>query len=177
MKTSSCYCGGQLAIIFILVLPPLIAAIVLGTDAAVLYSNQAQLQENVDAAVLVGAAYLPSNPSRAVDTARTSANRNGVNSAEIVSTQVSSGKTMITMNVRRLAPYYFARLFGPASGLVVATATAIVRPSNSIIGRKIEADNNVQEGGGAQFVSAISAEGRQSLNIPLSGALTPALLH
>ena len=128
MKAFSRYSGGQLAVILTLALPTLVGAIVLGADVSIFYFNRVQLQKGADAAVLAGAACLPTNPSLAVNTARSYANLNGVKTAEIVSTRISSSNTMITMNVRRAVSYYFAPVFG-LTGMVSAAATAGVEAS------------------------------------------------
>lgn len=128
MKAFSRYRGGQLAVILTLALPTLIGAIALGTDVSIFYFNRLQLQKGADAAVLAGATCLPSNPSLAINTARSYANLNGVKTAEIVSTRISSSNTMITINVRRAVSYYFAPVFG-LTGMVSAAATAGVQAS------------------------------------------------
>lgn len=55
---------GQTAIILTLALPSLIAAAILGIDATTVFVTRIRLQRSVEAAVLAGAGYLPSNPSR-----------------------------------------------------------------------------------------------------------------
>src|ERR1700693_5373565 len=79
---------GQIAVILTLAVPALIGAIAFGTDIAVLYMNLRQLQRSTDAAVMAGAAYLPSDPVMAVTTARSYARVCGIRNDEIVATQI-----------------------------------------------------------------------------------------
>jgi hypothetical protein len=120
---------GQLAIILNLAIPSLIAASVLGVNLATVYLNWIQLRKSVYGAVVVGASYLPANPSLAIRAARTYANLNGIKTGEIVSTRISPNRTSITMSARRAAPSYLVRAFGLSIAPISATATArIARP-------------------------------------------------
>lgn len=129
MKVFSYLRRGQTAIILTLALPSLIAAAILGIDATTVFVTRIRLQRSVEAAVLAGAGYLPSNPSRAIRTARTFAGLDGLKSTEIVSTRISSDRASITMSARRAAPGYFARAIGLAIAPISATATARVVPA------------------------------------------------
>lgn len=129
MTLFSRFYRGQIAIILNLALPSLSAALLLGVDATSAYLNRIQLQRSVDAAVVVGASYLPLNPSLAVSAAQSYAHLNGIKAGEIVSTRISSNKATITMSVRRAASCYFARALGLTMASVSATATARVAPA------------------------------------------------
>lgn len=118
---------GQIAVALIMIIVPLLGAIGLGADLAVLYFNWMQLQKGADAAVLAAAGYLPNHTSQAQSTAQTYANRNGVKTGEITSTTIAPDNLSISMSTSRTVPYYFLTLLGVSSGSVKPTATAGIK--------------------------------------------------
>jgi hypothetical protein len=107
-----------------LMIPALLGAVALGTDATMFYFNWVQLQKAADSAALAGANYLPDNPSQAQTTASQIAQNNGVKASEIVSTTVAANNLSISITLRRTVPYYVARVLGLTSGIVTTAATA-----------------------------------------------------
>jgi hypothetical protein len=126
--------GGQMVVVVAFAVTALVGSIALGVDIAVLYFNWMELQKAADAAATAGANYLPEMPDTAVSTANGYAASNGILAAEIVSTQVNSGDTQITINLRRTVPYYFARVLGLSNGQVAAASTASVSYSANEVG-------------------------------------------
>src|SRR5579863_2275302 len=115
---------GQVAVVLLLVLVPLLGAIGMCTDLGLLYFHWVLMQKAADSAVLAGAGYLPNHPGTATDTASTYANRNGMRSSEIVSNAVAADDMSITMTTSRTVPYYFLQLIGLRSGVVKPMAKA-----------------------------------------------------
>lgn len=111
-------------VILALALVGLLGAIALCTDESIIYFNWAELRNAADSAVMAGANYLPGNPNLAVSTANSFATQNGIATSEIVSTQVSQNNTEVTIVLRRIVPYYFARVLGLVSAPIQVTATA-----------------------------------------------------
>jgi len=91
----------RIAVILTLAIPALIGSIAFGTDIAVLYMNWAQLRKSMNMAVVAGAVYLPSDPSRAISTARSYARICGIRNEEIVATLVGSDRRTISKTVTR----------------------------------------------------------------------------
>jgi Flp pilus assembly protein TadG len=60
---------GQMAVVMMLVMIPLLGLIGLGSDIGLLYFHWGILQKAADSAVLAGAGYLPNHPSTAKTTA------------------------------------------------------------------------------------------------------------
>lgn len=116
-------------VIVALALVALLGAIALCTDESIIYFNWSELRNAADSSVMAGASYLPGNPSIAVSTADDFAQKNGIATSEIVSTQVSNNNTEITIVLRRIVPYYFARVLGLVSAPVQVTATAGIQPT------------------------------------------------
>jgi hypothetical protein len=138
MKEFPRFHRGQLVIILNLLLPSLIAALVLGPYATTSFLNRIQLQRSIDAAVVVGASYLPSNPSLAISAAQSYANLKGIKTGDIVSTRISSNRASITMSARRAASCYFARALSLSIAPISATATAsIATPASRVRGAAI----------------------------------------
>jgi len=121
-------------VIVALALPALLGSVAMGSDVAVLYYNWSLLQKAVDAAVLAGAAYLPSQPSTAQTSARSYGQQNGIQSSDAVAVSVSSDDMSITMTASRSVPYYFARVLGLTSATAAATATAQAEASQTARG-------------------------------------------
>jgi Flp pilus assembly protein TadG len=122
---------GQIAIIMAIAMPVLVGALGLCCDVLVMYFQWQNLQKATDAAVLAGANQLPGYPADALTLAQSWANKNGINSSEIVSTTVASDDQSISMTVNRTVPHYFARIFGIKSALITVAATAGVLGSTT----------------------------------------------
>jgi len=135
--------SGQTLVLMVLILPAFMGAMGLATDVANFYFNYVKVQTGADASVLSGVKYLPDQPAAAISAATTYATSfNGIKAAEIVSTTTSYDATLcpspgspppapvpgckLTMNVKRIVPYYFGRLVGVSSGTMNVTATAEV---------------------------------------------------
>ncbi len=134
MKTLSGWARGQVGAILTLAITILLGASALGADVAVFYYSWVQLQKAADAGALSGANYLPDNPSGAIAAADQVAEKNGVLSAEIVSTTVASDDSSITIRVHRTVPYFFGKLLGLTSGTVAASASAAPQYPPSTVG-------------------------------------------
>jgi len=125
---------GQAAIALSLAIPMIMGAACIGADMWALYLSSTRLQQAADAAVMSGAAYLPTNPSLAQSVARSEAQMNGIRESEIVYNRPASDGRSITMVVERNVPYRFARLFGLSQSLVTVKAVAIAAPFHSATG-------------------------------------------
>jgi Putative Flp pilus-assembly TadE/G-like len=125
---------GQAAIALSLAIPMIVGAACIGADMWALYLSSTRLQQAADAAVMSGAAYLPTNPALAQSVARSEAQMNGIRQSEIVYNRPASDGRSITMVVERNVPYRFARLFGVSQSLVTVKAVAIAAPSHSAAG-------------------------------------------
>jgi Flp pilus assembly protein TadG len=128
------FCRGQSAVLIALAAPVLIGSIGLGSDVAILYFNWSTLRTATDAAVLAGAAYLPSNVSLAQTTAGSYGQKNGLTSTDATSITIANNNTSITMNASRSVPYNFARVFGLTSSTVALKATAQIESPGSAVG-------------------------------------------
>src|SRR5260370_39185851 len=106
---------GQIAVVLILIMLPLLSLVGLGADIGLLYFHWGILQKAADAAVLAGAGYLPNHTSTAQTTASGYATTNGLKSGEIVSNTVAADNMSITMTTSRTVPYYFLKLVGVSS--------------------------------------------------------------
>jgi hypothetical protein len=98
---------GQMAVVMMLLMLPLLNLIGLGSDIGLLYFNWGILQKAADAAVLAGAGYLPNHPSTATTTATGYATKNGLKNGEIISNTLTPDDMSITMTTSRTVPYYF----------------------------------------------------------------------
>jgi hypothetical protein len=121
---------GQVLVFVAISIVALLGILALATDVAIFYFNWAQLRKEVDAAALAGASYLPANPSTATSTATTWVAKNGLANDQIVTNSIGSlgannlPNSSITVAVKRIVPYYFARVVGLASAPITVTATA-----------------------------------------------------
>jgi hypothetical protein len=115
---------GQVAVVLILVMFPLLGAIGLGSDIALLYVHWGIAQKAADSAVLAGAGYLPNHPSTAQTAATNYATKNGLKTGEIISNTVAVDNMSITMKTSRTVQYYFLKLVGVSSGTVKPIAKA-----------------------------------------------------
>jgi uncharacterized membrane protein len=68
---------GQIAVVMMMVMIPLLGLIGLGSDIGLLYFHWGILQKAADAAVVAGAGYLPNHPSTAQTTASGYATQTG----------------------------------------------------------------------------------------------------
>lgn len=121
-------------VIITVLLPVLLGALALGVDVSIFYFEWAQLQKAADASALAGAGYLPGNPDRAIETAESYAEMNGVTGGEIVSVTTGDSDLTLTVELSREVPYYFGRILGLTQSPVVARATAEVQGTQSAIG-------------------------------------------
>jgi Putative Flp pilus-assembly TadE/G-like len=115
---------GQVAVVMLLIMFPLIGVIGLGADLGLLYFQWGMAQKAADAAVLAGAGYLPNHTSTAQTTATTYATNNGLKTSEITSDTVAADDMSITMTTSRTVAYYFLQLVGVNSGTVKPMAKA-----------------------------------------------------
>ena len=146
-STTSCsfrpqrYAKGQIAVVMTLAIVTLVGVMALGTDVAVLYYNWVQLQKAADAAALAGAGYLPNDPDKALSTAVSYAEKNGIAAGEIGALNCTGSAcnptfnsptkpTQISITVHRTVPYYFGRVLGLQSGTIQAVAAESKNPSN-----------------------------------------------
>ena len=141
----------RIAVILTLAIPALIGSIAFGTDIAVLYMNWAQLQKSMNMAVVAGAVYLPSDPSRAISTARSYARICGIRNEEIVATLVGPDRRTISMTVTRRIRL-ITRFLGLRLGNIAANSTVVVQAIPTGDGYK--ADRSSASRGGSDRVAA-----------------------
>jgi Flp pilus assembly protein TadG len=123
---------GQVAILYTIALPVLIAFLALCTDVAVMYTNWQHLQRAADAAALAGAGYLPNDVAAAVAAAEQYASSNDTLSSEMVGTPtVAPDDLSITVKLKRTVPYYLARVLGLVNQDVQVSSTAGVTPDTN----------------------------------------------
>jgi hypothetical protein len=125
---------GQAAIALSLAIPMMVGAACIGADMRALHSSSVRLQRAADAAVLSGAAYLPTNPALAESAARSKAQMKGIRQNEIIYDRPASDRRSITMVVERKVPYRFARLLGLSQSLVIVKAEAGISSFQSASG-------------------------------------------
>lgn len=124
MLSVSRFKKGQIAVVMLLFMLPLLSVIGLGADLGLLYFQWGNAQKAADAAVLAGAGYLPNHTSTAQTTASTYATTNGLKTSEITSNTVAADNMSITMTTSRTVPYFFLELVGLKSGTVKPIAKA-----------------------------------------------------
>jgi hypothetical protein len=110
-----------------LALPVLIGAMAVTADVGLLYFNWQCLQSAADAGAVAGAAYLPSNPAKAICIANAFVAKNGILAGEITSTTVSGDARSLNIQLMRTVPYSFALLLGLVTGTVSAQATSQIQ--------------------------------------------------
>jgi hypothetical protein len=116
---------GQVAILYVIALPVLIACLALCTDVTVMYAQWLHLQRAADAAALAGAGYLPHDVATAKDAAEQFAQTNDTLASEMVGTPAVAPDNMsITVQLKRTVPYYFARVLGLVNQEIQVSATA-----------------------------------------------------
>jgi Flp pilus assembly protein TadG len=144
---------GQVMVFLAVALPTVVGVLALATDLAVFYFNWSELQNAADAAAIAGANYLPTWPSSAASAAQNYAELNGIQPAEITSTQVGASNTTISVTLARSVPYYMARVLGLTAATVRAHATAGVLATGSATGiTPIGIDDHVAYTYGQQIV-------------------------
>lgn len=102
-------------------------------DVGNLYLNKTRLSNMADAAALAGVQDLPGNPESAVASARSYAAQNGMN-GDVVGVTVSNNNTVVTVNVARTVPFFFAKVLKMTSANVEARAAAAIRPITATSG-------------------------------------------
>jgi Flp pilus assembly protein TadG len=122
---------GQTAVMLVLLVPILLGVIALGTDIAVFYYNWAQLQKAADAAALAGGTRLPNNTADATSVAEQYAELNGAAANEVAAITFGAANSSITVKLRRIVPYLFARVLGLVENPVSASATAALQTAGS----------------------------------------------
>lgn len=122
---------GQALILLPLILVVLIGIAAIVIDVGMLYVEKIELQNAVDAAALAGGQKLPANPSEAITTANNYAAENG-KSGDVVTPTVTNDNHVLTVNSRRHAPLYFARIFGMTTSDITATASVTVSTVGSV---------------------------------------------
>jgi Flp pilus assembly protein TadG len=115
---------GQIAVIMTLAAIPLLGAMSLGTDIAVLYYNWGLLQKAADSAAAAGANYLPNDTTVAKSTAISFAESNGILASEISTPTFDATGTQITIHIARTVPYNFARILGLTTAAISVNSTA-----------------------------------------------------
>jgi len=131
MPPKSHFRKGQIAVVMMLLMLPLLSLIGLGADLGLLYFHWVLVQKATDAAVLAGAGYLPNHTSEAQTTASTFATTNGLKAAEITSNTVAADNMSITMTTSRTVPYFFLQLVGVNSGKVKPIAKAGIQQNTA----------------------------------------------
>ncbi|MBC8014151.1 MAG: Tad domain-containing protein, partial [Sporomusaceae bacterium] len=124
--------GAAIAIVA-LSMTAMIGFTALVVDVGNLYLNQTRLVNMADAAALAGVQDLPGDPEAAIANARNFAVQNGMNS-DTVNVVLSENNTVVTVNVNRSVPFYFAQLFDMNSANVAARAVAAIKPITAISG-------------------------------------------
>jgi Flp pilus assembly protein TadG len=119
---------GQFILIFALAIVALVGAMALTTDVAVIYFKYTSLQTATDLSALAGAAYLPSQATKASQTAQSFALSNGIAASEITGITVAPGGANIRVSTTRQVPAFFAKVLGKGSFTVTATAVAAPVP-------------------------------------------------
>ena len=125
---------GQAAIALSLAIPMIVGAACIGADMRALHCSSVRLQQAANAAVLSGAAYLPTNPALADSAARHKARLEGIDQNEIIYERPASDCRSITIVVERKVPYRFARLLGLSPSLVIVKAVARISSFQSACG-------------------------------------------
>lgn len=118
---------GQMLIAAALVMAVVMGLTAMAVDAGMLFHDRRNLQNSADAAALAGAAYLPANPTTAVQEARTWAHKNGISDSQILTIAVQ--QTYVpndTMYVQLQDNFHwiFGRVLGLVSTNIGGTAKA-----------------------------------------------------
>lgn len=163
--------SGQTLVIITLILPALLGAVALGTDATIFYFNWVQLQKAADSAALAGANFLPDNPSQATATANQFAENNGIQASEIVSTTVATDDLSISIKLQRTVPYFLAKVLGLTSGVVATAATAAPQfpPTtvNATSPDQVPPGETITEGTGTPVRTSANAGSSRSDSMPI----------
>jgi len=124
---------GATIVIVALCMTVMIGFAALIVDVGNLYLNKTRLVNMADAAALAGVQDLPGNPQSAVASAHSYATQNGHNS-DVVGVTLSNNNTVVTVNVTRTVPFFFAKIFEMTSANVGARAVAAIKPITEISG-------------------------------------------
>jgi hypothetical protein len=118
--------SGQAMLVTVLFLVVLLGATAVTLDVGVWYREQRQAQATADAAALSGAQALPADPSQALSLTQqyADANGGGVLAGDITLRSDYEPNDTVVVNVKRIAPGFFAKLFSISSVTVHATAAA-----------------------------------------------------
>jgi Flp pilus assembly protein TadG len=108
-----------------------IAALVI--DAGVLYYNKVALSNAADAAALAGVQELPTDQTKAVETAQAYAANNGVETSQIEAEVLPNGRS-IKVAASRVVQLGFAKVLGFSSTKVTANAKASVGSTRGLWG-------------------------------------------
>jgi len=124
---------GATIVIVALCMTVMIGFTALIVDVGNLYLNKTRLVNMADAAALAGVQDLPGSPQLAIASANNYALQNGMNS-DVVGVILSNNNTVVTVNVARTVPFFFAQIFEMTSANVRARAVAAIRPITGISG-------------------------------------------
>jgi len=124
---------GSVIVIVALSMTVLMGFAALIVDVGNLYLNKTRLVNMADAAALAGVQDLPGSPELAVASAYSYAMQNGI-SSDVIGVSISSNNTVLTVNVERTVPLFFAKVFAMTSADVEARAVAAIKPITEISG-------------------------------------------
>ncbi len=122
---------GSAMVVMVLSIAVMMGFAALVIDIGNLYLNRIRLVNMADAAALAGVQDLPNSPELAVNNAYRYAAQNGMNS-DIVGVSISTNNTVVTVNVTRTVPFFFAKIFGMISTDVAARAVAGIKPITGV---------------------------------------------
>lgn len=124
---------GAAIVVFALSVTVLMGFAALVVDVGNLYLNRTRLVNLADAAVLAGMQDLPGDPEAAITSAKSYAAQNGMVD-DVVGIDISNNNTVLTVNVTRRVPFFFAQIFDMISTNVAARAVAAIRPITGVSG-------------------------------------------
>lgn len=130
---------GQSLVLFVVILPGLLAVCALGLDAGNLYLQRRQMQAAADLAALAGARLLP-DASSAIARAQQTATANGYSSTVAVTTPYGGDATRIEVRITHPVPTFFLPILGvpqmdvSARSVARTTAGAVANPYAIYVG-------------------------------------------
>ena len=125
---------GQATVLTVVFLVVLLAMAALVLDVGSWYRAKRAAQSTADAAALAGAQALPTTGNASTLAQQYATKNGGLGAGNVTfSTKITSNDT-ITVNVKRTAPGFFAKIFGVKSVSVGATATARSEPVSQAFG-------------------------------------------
>jgi len=122
---------GSAMVVMVVSITVMLGFAALVIDIGNLYLNRIRLVNMADAAALAGVQDLPSSPQLAINNAYRYAAQNGTNS-DVVGVSLSTNDTVVTVNVTRTVPFFFAKIFGMISTDVSARAVAGIKPITGV---------------------------------------------